>query len=531
MVAAARRGGWQSFATGGIAGALGLITLGVAAGSPTISLVPALLLLVALLGAVAVRIAASWPRLIIGIALVDLLIPSDGRYIVGGGLPFQLEPYRIVVGVLIIGWLAALLVDPEIRARRSRFEGPIWLILLAILGSELLNPGRVSHVQSNVIKSLWLFLSFVLLMYLTISVVRDRAVLERILTLLVSAGCVVAVGAIVQRRAGYNIFDHLHTILPVFSFNPASELENIVRGGNLRATASAGHPIELSNTLSMLTPIAVYLGVSRHQRRWGLAVAVLMLGDLSSGSRTGVIGFVAILIVFLWLRPRQTLKCWPAVIPLAVAVHVFAPGALGGIINGFFPSGGLIAQQSQTYMTGGQTVDANRLSRVGPVLHSEFAKHNPLFGEGFGTRVTGRVANANAIVLDDQWLGTLLETGILGVVGWAWLFVALIRRLGARAKLERGTPEGWLPVALAASTAAFALSMQTYDAFGFIQGMVLEYLLIALSSILLWLPPVTPGGSPQVPAPGPHDASQRIRRPDLRLRRSGPLYPGEGHAS
>ena len=53
------------------------------------------------------------------------------------------------------------------------------------------------------------------------------------------------------------------------------------------------------------------------------------------------------------------------------------------------------------------------------------------------------------------------------MIGWVWLFGRAIRRLGARAKLERDTAEGWLPVAIAASLAGFVASMWFYDAFSF----------------------------------------------------------------
>ena len=96
-----------------------------------------------------------------------------------------------------------------------------------------------------------------------------------------------------------------------------------------------------------------------------------------------------------------------------------------------------------------------------------------------------------AQTLDDQWLGTLLDTGILGILGWLWMFALVIRRLGRRAKLERDHPEGWLPVALAASVLAFAIGMATYDAFGFVQGVVVLYFILGLASVLLWLPPMT----------------------------------------
>jgi len=436
-----------------------------------------------------VRLAKSWTVLISAMLLVALLIPSDGRYVVPGGLPFQLEPYRLVVGLLLVGWIISLLVDPRVRVRATGFEGPIILIICAAAGSEFANPGRVDTVSSFVVKALWLLACFMLFCYLVVSVVRTRAVVERLITVLVSAACIVAFGAIIERKTGFNIFDHLHTILPIFNYNAAVGSGLIERGGNVRATASAGHPIELSASMAMLIPLAMYLAISRRQRAWWLAVVLLMLGDFAGGSRTGIIGVVVVVAVFLWLRPRQTIRCWPALIPLIVVVHVAAPGAIGGVIEGFFPKGGVVAQQSETFIgPGGKVEYANRLARIGPELH-EFSKYNPLVGQGYGTRVTGRASIAdNAIILDDQWLGTLLEAGLLGVLGWLWLFGLAIRRLGIRAKLEHDSPEGWLPVALAASIATFATSMLFYDAFSFDQATQLVFVLIALAAIVLRLP-------------------------------------------
>jgi O-antigen ligase len=247
--------------------------------------------------------------------------------------------------------------------------------------------------------------------------------------------------------------------------------------------------------MAMLMPIAAYLAISRGQKRWWFALVLLLGGDFAGGSRTGVIGLVMIVVVFIWLRPRETLRCWPALIPALVVVHFVSPGALGGLQAAFFPKGGLINQQTQTYVgRGGVTEDATRLSRLGPSMH-EFWQHNPLFGEGYGTRVTGNLINGkpnpddNAQVLDDEWLTTFLETGLLGFFGWIWLFGRVIRRLGARAKLEHGLPEGWLPVALAGSVVAFASSMLTYDAFSFTQATFLVFVLMALAAVILMLPP------------------------------------------
>lgn len=471
-----------------IAGALGLLAADLLATRSNAE-IPAGLLLAIVLALVAAWIAKHWSWLVMGTGLVVLLIPNEGTYAITGG-PVKLEPYRIVVGLILIGWFIALLVDPRVRLRRTRFEAPLALILLAVTGSELLNTGRVSATANHTVKALWLLATFVLFLYMVVSTVRTREVVERILTVLVCGGCVVAVGAELQRRAGFNVFDHLHALLPIFHyFPPNTALE---RGGAIRANASAGQPIELSDTMAMLVPIAAYLAISRRERIWWGAATLLVLGDFVGGSKTGIVGLLACLGVFLWLRPRSVLRAWPALFPMLIVIHFAAPTAIGAMLEAFFPKEGIIAAQSRTFVgRGGKTEYATRLSRVGPILHGEFAEHNPLFGEGYGTRITGEPipSENNAIILDDQWLGTLVEIGILGVIAWMLLLGLVIRQLGQRAKLERATRDGWLPVALAGSVAAFTASIATYDAFSFVQAVLVLYLVVACASVILWLPP------------------------------------------
>jgi O-antigen ligase len=435
------------------------------------------------------RLAKNWTALVGGMLLVALLIPNDGSYTLPEALPFKLEPYRLVVGLLLIGWIISLLIDRQVRARATGFEGPLISIVLVTLASDLANPGRVAGLSSYVIKALWLFFCFVLFAYLVVSVVRTRAAVERLITVLVSAGACVGLGAVLQRRSGFNVFEHLHGILPIFHYNPAvAEVLTEERGGNLRAFASSGHPIELGAVMALLLPFAIYLAVTR-RRAWWFAAGALLLGDLSAGSRTGVIGVLVIIGVFLWLRPRQTLRCWPALIPFIAVVHIAAPGAIGGVIEGFFPKGGIVQQQSETFIgPGGKVEYGSRLSRIGPELH-EFSEHDPLVGIGYGTRVVGFLTKGdNAIILDNQWLDTLLETGALGLLAWLWLFVLAIRRLRKRAGVERDTREGWLPVALTASITSFMIAMFFYDAFSFVQGVFLAFTIIALAGVVLRLP-------------------------------------------
>jgi len=109
----------------------------------------------------------------------------------------------------------------------------------------------------------------------------------------------------------------------------------------------------------------------------------------------------------------------------------------------------------------------------------------PIFGQGLGTRQTGATNPLrNAPILDNQWLGLFLDFGLLGVVGWLWLIVRVVRRLGAVAR-TRGSPEGWLAVGFIASITGFAVSMLTYDSLAFVQETVVFWVLLALAAALV----------------------------------------------
>jgi hypothetical protein len=463
-------------------GGLALTTATVAAGHAGAAKAATVALLVVSLLIAGRHVIARWSTLLGAVLATILFIPVN-RYGLPAVLPIALEPYRVVVFVLILAWAVSLLIDPRVTARATRLEGPLAAVVIGVLGSELANPGRIGGVTTYVVKALTFFLSFVLFVYVVASLVRTRPQLERLLSLLVVGGGVIGFSAVLERATHVNPFDHLHTLLPFLTHEPvAQELRN----GSVRAVASAGHPIELAVTMSMLLPVALYAGATRGRLMWWIPASLLVLGSLATGSRTGVIGLATVGAMMLWLRPRQTRRLWPALLPLFVVVHVAMPGTIGGITGAFFGGGGLIAQQSAEVTSTGvdPRLSHNRLNVWGPALH-EYAGYNPLFGEGFGTRVTGFGSkDINAAILDNQWLKTLLETGMVGVVGWLWIMLRAIRRMSRLARPRREASEGWLPAAVATPVAVFMTCMLTYDAFSFIQGTFLLYTMLALSSVI-----------------------------------------------
>ena len=464
-------------ALGVIAGAIGALGLTVLTQVPPGRAIPVLAV-----GTVLVvwqRQLLAWRSLLAGILIVIFFLPIR-RYTVPGNLPFQLEPYRLLVALVLAGWVAALLVDRRVRGRRTGLEGPFLLLAVADVGSVLVNWHRVQvlGVETDVNKALTFMLSFVLVVYLIASLVRSADDLDFLLRVLVGCGAVLAGFALMEGATGYNVFNHLSGALSFLRSEPLpyslSSIQND-RGGRLRVYASAQDPIALSAALVMLVPVGVYLACKQARRwLWWTAVAMLLLGALAPLSRTGVLMLLVVGGMFLWLRPRGMRKLWPALIPALLVVHLALPGALGALTAAFTPAGGLIAQQEAG---SGVSSGSGRLAHLGPSLDQW--EQAPIFGIGYGTRVVDG-PTPNAPILDDEWLGTLLETGIVGVLGWLWLYGRVLRRLVDAARADPG-PHGLLCTALAAAVAAYAVGMLTYDAFSFIQVTFLLFFLLGLS--------------------------------------------------
>jgi hypothetical protein len=350
-----------------------------------------------------------------------------------------------------------------------------------MLASEVTNPGRVQEWGSHVVKSLTFFLSFLFLYYVIATTIRSRESVLVLLRLLTGGGTVVAILAILERRTDFNVFDHLSGAIPFLAFQ--GQYGALMRGGNLRVLGPAEHPIALGAMLIMLFPIAIYLA-RISGRRWTIAAVLLVLGALATGSRTAVVMLVAEVIVFLVVKPRETRRLWPVLVPAVVIVHVFLPGAIGGFRQSFFPAGGIVAEQTQLAKGADAQLAGGRIRQLKPML-AQSTEH-PFFGAGYGTRIGGfNEPVRNAPILDNQWLGNILDVGYIGIAMWVWLFVRAARRLLRASRTATSEDDDWLFLGLAAPPIAFAVGMLTFDAFGFTQNFFVFWILLGLSAALL----------------------------------------------
>ena len=108
---------------------------------------------------------------------------------------------------------------------------------------------------------------------------------------------------------------------------------------------------------------------------WALAAVVIGLGAISTVSRTSITTLAVVGVVYLWLRPADIRRLWPAFVPALIVIHFALPGAIGGIQAAFFPSQGLVADQTQF---GGRVSG----ERIGPEMSG--SRPIPRSGRGMG---------------------------------------------------------------------------------------------------------------------------------------------------
>ena len=202
----------STLAAAAIAGSLAVLAAGVATNHP-VALVAPLSVLGVLAARRVGRTRISWNAIVTVMLAVIFFIPIK-RYALPGSASFDLEPYRVVVALIIAGWFLSLLVDPRVRWSKTILDRPMALLVTVVLLSEVANAGRVSALGSVPIKALTFFLSFLLVYYLLTSTIRTRADLDHVVYVLVGFGTFLALTALFEFKTHVNIYNHLHSVLP-----------------------------------------------------------------------------------------------------------------------------------------------------------------------------------------------------------------------------------------------------------------------------------------------------------------------------
>jgi hypothetical protein len=322
--------------------------------------------------------------------------------------------------------------------------------------------------------------------------------LEVVLRRLVLAGGIAALVGIVQFVTGASLVD----LIQVPGLTPNTALTSIYdRNGFTRAAGTSSHPIEFGVVLAMILPVALHFALTDLSRsalaRW-LPVGLIAFAVPITISRSALVGVVVALLVLIptWSAARRRIS-YLVIAGVVVAIYVAIPGMLGTLTRLF------------TNISN----DGSALSRTDSYsLALEFIERAPLFGRGLSTFLP------QYRILDNQYLGLLIEVGFVGTVALLAVFAtavdtALVSRRSSTDETTRS-----LAQSLVAMVAAGTVSFATFDAFGFPQASTLVFLGIGCIAALANTVSLDPNDDGLLPRPalvksGPVRAVQRDRAP------------------
>ena len=419
------------------------------------------------------QLILSW-RLLLSLVVVAMILIPPGLYrLPSPGLPVDMEPYRVFVFLMLLLWLVSLLTDSRTVIRSTGIDAAIVLVLVSVSLSFAVNllETRPPDELAMALKAILYLTAPLALIYAINSVFRSRKDIEWALKGMVWLGVVIAVLGMIERVTQFNVFLHVHDVIPLLEYKPS--IVSLDGVADLRRIAGPSqHAISFSVVLGMLLPVAIHY--ARAAKTWSARVAQygaagsIATTMLLTGSRTAFVAFTVLLVTMWWVIPGMRKWTVPGVVVLAIVIHFAFPGAIGMLTERLAPS----------YLVNGET--GNRAGRVAdyPRIFAE-VRDRPLLGRGFGTFNPDRF-----FFVDNQYLMLAAEVGLLGIAVFLNFFVASFRLL-FRTGRSIGGEIGDLAIALAASTAVFAVTTFTYDSFGFPQPFNLFLVLLGLGTALV----------------------------------------------
>jgi O-Antigen ligase len=328
----------------------------------------------------------------------------------------------------------------------------LWIVSLTsyvLMNRAMLNPTELASADR------WLMqlagISGVILV--AAECLRSVEDIHRVLRALTWGGAFCGVVAALQFKLHLDITPYLRQ-LPGFSLNQ-TEASNVVigsRGGLNRVPGTAIDPIELGVAAGMLLPLAVYMGIYDVERtkaqRW-IPVICIAAAIPASVSRSAFLAAgigLGVLVISL-----------PAAERLAGLV-----GILLGVAAIFLTAHGLIGTLKAFFLAG--TSDPSVAHRVNNYPFVEqLVRHAPWFGQGGGTYIAPDTVH----ILDDQYLTTAIELGLLGVA--ALIFFSLWPALAALTARRKTADPGLraLCAALAGAQLVAIACSATFDSLSF----------------------------------------------------------------
>ncbi len=289
----------------------------------------------------------------------------------------------------------------------------------------------------------------------------SRARLVVLVRRVVALGAVMAFVGIAQFVTGETLVDRIS--VPGLSVNHG--LTSLtMREGFSRPAATATHPIEYGAVVTMVLPLALALAFGDRERsglrRW-LPVALIAVCIPLSISRSALLaGTMGLVIVVVTWPPAARLVVAVAMAVGSAFLYLAIPGMLGSLLGLFTGIG----------------TDSSALSRTGSYsIVEEFVASSPLFGRGFSTFLP------QYRILDNQYLGLAIETGLVGLSAFLALVAAAMLAARRAHRSARDLLGAQLAAGLLGAVTAGAVTLALFDGLSFSMSAGVLFLSLGLA--------------------------------------------------
>ncbi len=407
-----------------------------------------------------------------------LLTCSPSVYVVGP-LGAAGTPAQVLAMTMTLWWAGHKLARPYTPSRQRRpVRTAMMLFICSVLISYVVGNLRpIAGTEASAAdRGLLAATAWLGIVLIAGDHIPARYRLDVLLRRLVLAGSAVAALGLVQFETGLTLTNYLK--LPGLRMN--SDLVTVGgRNGFLRVASTALSPIEFGVAMMMLLPIALHYAMSDREsgrvRRWLPVLLLAATISISISRSTLLCAIVGVGLMLPVMSRGARVMTGLGSLALFGATFVLVPGMLGTLAGLFTGIGD----------------DSSAASRTGSyALAGEFISRSPFFGRGLATFLP------EYRILDNQYLGTTIELGFIGLVALLGLFLTgLVTAWAVRRRTEDQATRQ-LAQALLASLAAGAVSFAFFDAFSFPMVAGLTFLVLGAISCLDM---VTPRPAPETP--------------------------------
>jgi O-antigen ligase len=397
-----------------------------------------------------------------------MMVPAQ-LYQLPSGIPFNLELYRLVVLITLAFWFISMLINPELKRVKSGMDSTLIAFGLVVLVSFLVNfPDLIKADNASAeFKALLIVAAYLLMYAFVVSTHLSRGSIDKSLKFIVVLAAILGIFGLIERMTLFNVFRHLHEFIPVLRANNSPYWDIMMRG-ELRASGSVSHPIAFGMLLALVMPFGYYYATTAKEWRsklfYALCFCLIIIGSMTSLSRTTFVVLIAAGLVLFIGRPKERVRLTLAGLMMAVVIHFALPGALGTIQTYLSPK----------YLASNEIGNNNGRVSDYPIVWSKF-QQKPFIGGGFAS-----FRPAAFIFLDNQYLGVSLDLGLLGLISFICIFIVSLVKL-VRAWMRASNTDRNLIASFAASIVIFMVGSATYDTLGFPQPTFLFFLLLALA--------------------------------------------------